>query len=152
MPSDRWVLVLTLVLIPPVAASDLRGVSAPSAPGVAVRASGEWATGGAGAGGGGKRWSVAAMRMSDDEIRGRVTFEGMSAGDDVGEGGANVEARLSGRGVVGKLLDDDGRTLAVFEGAMSARGGSGTFRHVGGASGTWTWDGSSRADGSKDAE
>jgi hypothetical protein len=77
-------------------------------------------------------WKVEGLRLDGKEIRGRIESGVI--------GGANVEARLSGRGVVGKLLDDEGRTLVVFEGAVAADGADGTFRHVGGAAGTWTWD------------
>ena len=94
-----------------------------------VAATGVWRLSSAGEAG---AWKVEGLRLDGKEIRGRIESGAI--------GGANVEARLSGRGVVGKLLDDEGRTLAVFEGAVAAGGASGTFRHVGGAAGTWTWD------------
>lgn len=83
-----------------------------------------------------KGWSVTALRTTDDEIRGRVSLTGVPQVN-----AANVEARLSGRGVIGKLLDDEGQVLATFEGTVSAAGASGTFVALGGGTGSWTWDG-----------
>ncbi len=84
-------------------------------------------------------WSVDALRLTDNEVRGRIAFTGVPQ-----VSAANLEARLSGRGVSGRLLDDEGNTLAYFEGAVSAGGASGTFRHRGGE-GRWSWDGPAAA-------
>lgn len=82
------------------------------------------------------RWNLEALRFVDDQVRGRIAVSGSDFLD-----GANVEARLSGRGVVGKLLNDDGRTLADFDGAMTKSGWSGTYRDKFGGSGSWRWTG-----------
>lgn len=98
-------------------------------PATVIAARGEWRSG---AGGERRSWSVEGLRVNGNEIQGRIE-SGLL-------GGANVEARLSGRGVTGKLLDDEGRTVVVFEGAVGASSASGTFRHVGGGAGTWSWE------------
>lgn len=72
------------------------------------------------------------LRMADDDVRGRIAVTGSEYLD-----GANVEARLSGRGVVGKLLSDEGRMLAEFEGRLTAGGAAGTYRDRFGGSGEW---------------
>lgn len=111
-------------------ADETGSVQSPFTADATLRAEGVWRSGDHD-----YQWSVGALRLGNNEVRGRVSLTGLSKLT-----GANVEARLSGRGVVGKLLDDDGRILAVFEGAVGRSGASGTFRHVGGGSGTWKWD------------
>jgi hypothetical protein len=98
-----------------------------------VHAAGVWS--GALAGAAARSWT--ATRGIDGQVRGRVTLTGVPGVD-----GGNLEARLSGKGVVGKLLDDEGRTLADFEGALEPGGGAaGQFTARGGAVGQWTWPG-----------
>jgi len=155
MRSVYWIGVVALSLALGHTAAALEPVvvaQADTAPAEAVHASGEWLMQGETVSKAGRRWSVAAIRLNDNEMRGRVTLNGGGDEGNAGEGDANVEARLSGRGVVGKLLDDDGRTLAVFEGAVGKRGASGTFRHVGGGTGTWSWDEAEAAAGSQGVE
>lgn len=62
----------------------------------------------------GQRWDVAAVKIDDNEIRGRMTVSGSPI-----IGSANLEGRFSGRGVVGKLFDDEGKVLADFEGTVT---------------------------------
>lgn len=104
------------------------------------RAAGSWAVPGMAETSEGRTWSMAALR-SGDELTGRVDLVGVPQ-----LGGANLEARLSGRGVVGKLLDDDGQIVATFQGKVSRIGASGTFEYVGGGTGTWRWDAPPDAD------
>ena len=111
-----------------------------------TRAAGSWSLGGASPQGV-KSWSLNAFRYVDNEVRGRVTLTGIPQ-----VSGANVEARLSGRGVVGKLLDDEGNVLATFEGTVAAGGASGTFQHAGGGTGEWHWDGTSSSQDSANVE
>ncbi len=84
-----------------------------------------------------RTWSATALRSKDDQLRGRVTLTGVPLVD-----GANLEGRVSGRGVVGRLLDDEGRTLAEFDGVVLPGGGArGTYRARGGGMGEWQWPG-----------
>ena len=80
--------------------------------------------------------TLSARRTAGGEILGEVTVEGSPLFQR-----ANVDARLSGRGVVGKLLDDEGKTLVEFSGAVSKGGASGTYRDSTGGSGEWSWQG-----------
>jgi len=105
----------------------------------AVHAEGTWATTDAARGGAavaGQRGRVEALRLADNEVRGRIALTGVPQ-----LSAANLEARLSGRGLSGRVVDDEGLPLAYFEGAVSASGASGTFRYRGGGSGSWSWDG-----------
>lgn len=81
-------------------------------------------------------WNVNAVRMSDRSLSGRVAVSGSSV---IRE--ANLEGTLSGRGVFGRLLDDEGEPLAEFQGAVTKAGASGTYRDKLGNSGTWRWQG-----------
>lgn len=85
---------------------------------------------------GAQRWGIDALRYEDGQLRGRIGISGSPLLDS-----ANVEGRLSGRGVVGTLVDDEGRELAEFQGAMTASGASGTYRDRNGESGEWQWEG-----------
>jgi hypothetical protein len=131
--SCVWIALLFVIALPVLVVAELGSDAAGTTRTESMAAEGTWSASGESAG---QRWTVAAVRFADKEIRGRVTLDGAGPA-----GEANVEARLSGRGVVGKLLDDEGRTLAVFEGAVRGGAASGTFRHVAGGSGTWAWDG-----------
>jgi len=83
-----------------------------------------------------QRWGLDALRMGNDQVRGRITVSGSSL-----VSSANVEGVLRGRGVYGKLLDDAGMELATFEGALTKAGASGTYRDRAGAVGAWQWQG-----------
>ena len=155
LPRLRWSLAPIIVLgVCAVAHADMLAQDPKSAvttsAAEAVRGGGRWRLDGAGAqrealGAAERSWTLTALRTAEGELRGRVSLSGVAA-----LAGANVEARLSGRGVVGTLRDDDGRVLATFEGAVGAAGAAGTFVHLGGGTGTWTWDGPA-ADGATSA-
>lgn len=78
-------------------------------------------------------WTLDAIRLTGGEIRGQVSLSGAPVSS------AIVAAKLSGKGVVGQLLDGNGQVIATFEGSVSEHGASGTFKYVGG-SGTWKSD------------
>lgn len=101
-----------------------------------LRAGGDWGETKLTMGEGGQRWNVDALRSADNQIRGRIAVSGSTLFE-----AANVEARLSGRGVVGKLLDDEGKELAEFEGRVTAAGASGTYQARTGETGEWKWEG-----------
>jgi hypothetical protein len=84
----------------------------------------------------GQRWNIDALRFEDEQIRGRITVSGSRFFDE-----ANVEGQFSGRGVFGKLVDDEGKELASFEGAVTSTGASGTYRDRSGDVGEWAWEG-----------
>jgi hypothetical protein len=119
--------------LPVAVAEDATGVSAVAA----VHGEGSWQTSQkrdlAPAG---QRWNADALRLSDGELRGQITVAGSPL-----ISSANVEGRVSGRGLSGRLLDDEGRPLAYFEGVMSARGASGRYRDKEGGEGDWYWEG-----------
>lgn len=83
-----------------------------------------------------QRWDVEALRTKDKQLQGRISIAGSSLFDS-----ANVQGRLSGRGVSGSLLDDDGQELATFDGAVTPNGGYGTYRDHNGQTGEWQWSG-----------
>lgn len=84
-----------------------------------------------------QRWDVEALRTKDKQLQGRIIISGSSLFES-----ANVQGRLSGRGVSGILLDDEGQELATFEGAVTPNGGYGTYRDRNGQTGEWQWSGS----------
>jgi len=101
-----------------------------------IKADGVWGEVDRGQAPGAQTWSLDALRMGTDQVRGRITVSGSSL-----VSSANVEGVLSGRGVYGKLLDDAGMELATFEGALTKAGASGTYRDRAGAVGAWQWQG-----------
>jgi hypothetical protein len=54
---------------------------------------------------------------------------------------ANVEARVSGRGITGALLDDEGKAVAEFDGTVGATALWGRYRSTSGDEGSWIWNG-----------
>lgn len=98
---------------------------------IPLSASGRWSAG-IGDVEPGSSWNVAAVRLDNNELRGRVTVLGSPVVRD-----ANLEGRISGRGVVGVLLDDEGRVLVEFDGTMTPGAASGTYRDRSGGSGRW---------------
>lgn len=130
-------LVLTAALcmvMPANADESLRPVGSQSS--TVIRAGGDWGTTRQSMARGGQRWNVDALRSHDNQIRGRIAVSGATLFD-----AANVEARLSGRGVSGTLLDDEGKELAEFEGRVTRSGASGTYRDRTGGEGEWKWEG-----------
>lgn len=101
-----------------------------------IQAAGNWVSAQDGVARVGQRWNVDALRMQKDQIRGRIALSGTALFDS-----ANVEAQLSGRGVFGKLVDDEGKELASFEGTVTSGGASGTYRDKNGDVGDWAWEG-----------
>lgn len=108
----------------------------PTSASEAIRASGQWRESMQARADNAQRWDVDALRLADQQIRGRIVVTGSPL-----FGSANVEGQLSGRGVTGKLLDDEGQELAEFEGAVTATGAFGTYRDSAGRVGEWSWTG-----------
>jgi hypothetical protein len=104
--------------------------------GEVVNAGGEWVTASDGVTRTSQHWNVDALRFKDSQIRGRISVSGSTLFDS-----ANLEGQFSGRGVFGKLVDDEGNELASFEGAVTSAGASGTYRDRNGDVGEWAWEG-----------
>jgi hypothetical protein len=101
-----------------------------------VRAAGDWGTTRDTAARSVQTWNIDALRLEDGGLHGRIDVAGSSL-----FASANVEGTLSGRGVFGNLLDDDGTELATFEGAVTRGGANGTYRDRNGRTGEWQWTG-----------
>ena len=83
-----------------------------------------------------QRWNVDALHYADDRISGRIAVSGSPLIES-----ANVDGQLSGRGVRGKLLDDEGKELAEFDGQLTPAGAAGKYRALNGEVGDWYWEG-----------
>jgi len=84
----------------------------------------------------GKRgWQIEIERFGDGAVSGRVRLFGSPF----------ERARLVGRvdddDVYGVLLDDDGRQIGTFSGAVFTNALSGTYRMIDGDEGAWAWNG-----------
>lgn len=84
----------------------------------------------------GQHWNIDGLRFSSNQVSGRIAISGSDIIDS-----ANVEGQLSGRGVTGKLRDDEGKELAEFGGTLTSTGAFGTYRDRTGREGQWQWDG-----------
>jgi len=104
--------------------------------GTGMRADGSWGLTRPDAGQSVQRWGVEALRFKDGQLRGRIEISGSKLCD-----AANIEGEMSGRGVAGTLVDDEGKELATFEGALTRNGAFGTYRDRTGEVGNWVWEG-----------
>jgi len=111
-------------------------VATPSSTSAAIHGAGGWGADDQSSAARGACWDMDALTFADNRISGRINvcdsplFEA-----------ANVEGRFSGHGMSGRLLDDEGKPLASFEGRLTDRGADGTYRDYQGGTGTWHWDG-----------
>ena len=81
-------------------------------------------------------WQAQMKRFDDDSLSGRVVVVGSPLMDH-----AAVQGQVTGADVDGVLLDDDGRQVATFSGAIRGAGVSGTYTTADGDVGDWSWDG-----------
>jgi len=84
----------------------------------------------------GKRgWQIEIERFGDGAVAGRVRLFGSPFER------AQLVGRVDGDDVYGVLLDDDGRQIGTFSGAVFTNALSGTYRMVDGDEGAWAWNG-----------
>lgn len=83
-----------------------------------------------------QQWSLDAVRFDDGELRGRISVIDSPV---VREG--NVEGKVSGESISGRILDDDGNVLAEFKGRLADSVFRGTYRDRTGELGEWEWAG-----------
>ncbi len=82
-------------------------------------------------------WQLQMKRFDDNSLSGRVVVAGSPLMDH-----AAIQGQLSGPEVDGVLLDDDGRQIGTFSGAIGTSGIAGTYATADGDAGDWSWEGS----------
>jgi hypothetical protein len=83
-----------------------------------------------------QRWHVDALKLTNGLLWGRLTVSNSPV---LSEG--NLQGQIAGSKVAGNVMDDDGNTLATFDGTVSPTGMEGTYRDRTGEVGNWSWDG-----------
>lgn len=81
-------------------------------------------------------WALDVRREANDRISGRVDL-----GDSPLAAAGNVDGRIDGKLVSGRITDDVGQLIARFEGSITATGMEGVYRDRSGEAGRWSWEG-----------
>jgi len=84
----------------------------------------------------GAGWQVQLKQRDDDSLSGRVLIVGSPVLDH-----AQIQGQITGSEVDGVLLDDNGRQVGTFSGAVRNDRVSGTYTTADGDVGDWSWDG-----------
>jgi hypothetical protein len=84
-----------------------------------------------------QRWNLDAVRLENDELRGRIAV----SDSPVIPAGGNVEGRINGETVTGTIVDDAGNQLATFQGTITPGGIQGKYTDKTGEVGEWVWNG-----------
>jgi hypothetical protein len=84
----------------------------------------------------GQQWHVDALRATDNTLRGRVSLGGSPLAH-----AGNLVGQISGQSLSGNVVDDTGKQIASFTGAITATGITGTYTDRTGETGNWSWDG-----------
>jgi len=84
----------------------------------------------------GAGWQVQLKQRDDDSLAGRVVIVGSPVLDH-----AQIQGQVTGSEVDGVLLDDSGRQVGTFSGAIRNNRVSGTYTTADGDVGEWRWDG-----------
>ena len=92
--------------------------------------------GGPGVASSGAGWQVQLKQLDDDSLAGRVLIVGSPVLDH-----AQIQGQVTGGEVDGVLLDDRGRQVGTFSGAIRNNHVGGTYTTADGDVGDWSWDG-----------
>jgi hypothetical protein len=87
---------------------------------------------------GAKRWQGRVVRGSDNTVRGEIN---LTVGDAVVVANGKVKGQTDGSRVWGDVVDETGKPVLTFEGAVTGNGIQGKFTSADDEVGTWSWEG-----------